>query len=105
MDQHVTRLEHGARQPRLATEADGQQAETKTCEGTEGAATAEQAMRGDTFSARRVEPGPKTNSISFSQNVVLFREVALCELVHCGRCLFGEGSNALIVRSSTPSLD
>ena len=25
MDQHVTRLEHGARQPRLATESDGQQ--------------------------------------------------------------------------------
>ena len=32
-----------------------------------------------------------------------FREGGLCELAHCGRCLFGEGSNALIVRSSTPS--
>ena len=39
MDEHVTRLEHGARQPRLAMEADGQ-ANTKTRERTEGAATA-----------------------------------------------------------------
>ena len=42
MDQHVTRLEPGARQPRLAMEADGQ-ASTKTRERTEGAATAVQA--------------------------------------------------------------
>ena len=33
------------------------------------------------------------------------REGGLCELVQCGRSLFGEGVNALIVRSSTPSLD
>ena len=46
MDEHATRLEHGARQPRLAMEADGQ-ASTKTRERTEGAATAVQAMRGD----------------------------------------------------------
>ena len=45
-DQHLTRLEHGARQPRLAVEADGQ-ASTRTRERTEGAATAAQAMRGD----------------------------------------------------------
>ena len=64
IDQHVTRLEHEARQPRLAMEADGQ-ASTKTRERTEGAATAVQAMRGDCFSARRVEPGPTTNSASF----------------------------------------
>ena len=64
MDQHVTRLEPGARQPRLAMEADGQ-ASTKTRESTEGAATAVQAMRGDCFSARRIEPGPTTNSTSF----------------------------------------
>ena len=38
MDQHLIRLEHGARQPRLATEADGQ-ADTRTRERTEGAAT------------------------------------------------------------------
>ena len=37
--QHLTRLEHGARQPRLAMEADGQ-ASTKARERTEVAATA-----------------------------------------------------------------
>ena len=63
MDQHVTRLEHEARQPRLAMEADGPADTTKTREGTEGAATAVQAMRGDCFFfARRIEPGPTTNS-------------------------------------------
>ena len=66
MGQHLTRLEHGARQPRLAMEAD-EQASTKTRERTEGAATAIQAMRGDFFSARRVEPGPTTNSTSFGE--------------------------------------
>ena len=64
MDQHVTSLEHGARQPRLAMEADGP-ANTKTYERTEGTATAVQALRGDGFSARRVEPGPNTSSINF----------------------------------------
>ena len=59
----MTCLEHGARQPRLAMEADGP-ADTKTREPTEGAATAVQAMRGDGFSARRVESGPNTNSTS-----------------------------------------
>ena len=65
MDQHVTRLEHEAWQPRLAVEADGPADTTKTRERTEGAATAVQAMRGDCFYARRVEPGPTTNSTSF----------------------------------------
>ena len=69
MRERLTRLEHGARQPRLATEADGQQADTKTCERTEGAATAVQAMRGDCFSARRVEPSLTTNSTSFGMKV------------------------------------
>ena len=67
-DQHVTRLEHGARQPRPALEADGQ-ASTKTRERTEGAAAAVRAVRGDCFSARRVEPGPTTNSTSFGVKV------------------------------------
>ena len=44
--------------------ADGP-ANTKTRERTEGAATALQAMHGDSFSAYRVEPGPNTNSTSF----------------------------------------
>ena len=64
MNQHVTTLEHGVRQPRVAMKADGP-ANTKTRERTEGAATAVQAVRGDGFSARRVEPGPNTNSTSF----------------------------------------
>ena len=63
MDQHLARLEQDARQSRLAMEADGQ-ASTKTRERTEGAATAALAMRGDYFSARRVEPDP-TDSTSF----------------------------------------
>ena len=64
MDEHVTRLEHGAWQPSLAIEAGGQ-ANTKTRERTEDAATAVQAMRWGGFSARRVEPGPNTNSTNF----------------------------------------
>ena len=64
MDQRVIRVEHGARQPRLVMEA-ARHADTKTRERTEGAATAVQAMRGDCFSARRVEPDPTTNSTSF----------------------------------------
>ena len=66
IDQHVTRLEQEARQPRLAMEADGPADTTKTRERTEGAATAVQAMRGDCSSARRVEPGPTISSTSFA---------------------------------------
>ena len=64
MDQHVTSLERGARQPRLAMEADGL-ANTKTRERMEGAASAVQAIRGDNFSACRVEPDPMTSSTGF----------------------------------------
>ena len=64
MDQRVASLEHDARQPRLAMEADGQ-ANTKTRERTEGAAKAVQAMHGDSFPACRIDPAPKTNSTSF----------------------------------------
>ena len=63
MNQHETSLEQDARQPRLAMDGNGR-ANTKTRERTEGAAIAEPAMRGDNFSARRVEPAPKTNSTS-----------------------------------------
>ena len=42
MDHHVTRLEHEARQPRLAMEADEPADTTKTRERMEGAATAVQ---------------------------------------------------------------
>ena len=61
--EHAASLEHEARQPRLAMEADGP-ANTSTRERTEGAATAVQAMRGDSFSVCRVESDPKTNSTS-----------------------------------------
>ena len=57
MDQRLTRLEQDARQPRLAMEVDGQ-ADTKTRERTDGAATAVQAMHGDSCSAIRVDPDP-----------------------------------------------
>ena len=63
-NQRVASLEQDARQLRLAIEAD-RLADTKTCERTEGAAKAVQAMHGDSFSASRVDPGPKTNSTSF----------------------------------------
>ena len=56
-DQRLTRLEHDARQPRLAMGADGP-ANTKTRERTEGAATAVQAMHGDGCSSNRVDPDP-----------------------------------------------
>ena len=57
-------LEHEARQPRLAMEADGP-ANTKTQERTKGAATAVQVMRGDGCTAeQKVQDGPKT-SIDF----------------------------------------
>ena len=64
LEQHLTSLEPGARQPRLAMMAD-RHANTKTREHTEGAAKAIEAMHGDSFSSRRVESGPKTNSTSF----------------------------------------
>ena len=64
MDQCLTRLEHNARQACLAVVVDGP-ANTKTRERTEGAAKAVQAMHGESFSASRVDPGPKTTSTSF----------------------------------------
>ena len=67
--QYAARLEHEARQPRLAMEADGPADTTKTRERTEGAATVVQAMREDGFSARRVEPGLNINSTSFGVKV------------------------------------
>ena len=62
--QQLASQEQDARQPRLAMEADGP-ANNKTRERTEGAATAVQAMRGDSCTtAQKVHDGPKT-SISF----------------------------------------
>ena len=59
----ITSLEQDLRQSRLAMEADGQ-ANTKTRERTEGAATAVQAMYGGSCTAQKVQDGPET-SISF----------------------------------------
>ena len=59
IDQHVASLEHDAWQSRLAMVADGQ-ANTKTRERTEGATTAVQTMHGNSCSATRVDPSPKT---------------------------------------------
>ena len=82
MEQRVERLKPSARQPRLAIEADGS-ANTKTRERTEGAATAVQVMHGDSCSATRVDPGPKTNSTSFGMMVeppnLPFRDDVLVE--------------------------
>ena len=50
MGQRLVRLEPGTRQPRLTIEADGP-ANRKTRERTEGAATAGQAMHGDSCTA------------------------------------------------------
>ena len=61
MNQRLTRLEHGARQPRLAVVADGQ-ANSKTRERREAAATAVQVMDGDSCTAKRVQDGPKIST-------------------------------------------
>ena len=53
MDQHAASLEQDARQPRLAIVADGP-VNTKTRERTEGAATAVQAVEGDSCTAQKV---------------------------------------------------
>ena len=61
MNQRLTRLEHDARQPRLAMNADGP-ANTKTRERTEGAAKAVQAKRGDSCTAKRAQDRPKIST-------------------------------------------
>ena len=63
IDQRLARLEHDARQPRLAMEADGP-ANTTTRERMEGTATAVQAMHGDSCTTQKVQDGSKT-SINF----------------------------------------
>ena len=61
IDQRLAHLEHEARQPRLAMEADGP-ANTKTHERTEGAATAVQVMHGDSCTTEKVLEGPKIST-------------------------------------------
>ena len=60
-NQRVASLEHDPRHPRLAIEADGP-ADKQTRERTEGAAKAVQAMYGDSFSAKRIQDGPKSST-------------------------------------------
>ena len=62
MDQRLASLQRDARQSRPAMEADVQ-VDTKTRERTEGAAKAVQAMNGDSFSAKRIQDGPKSSTI------------------------------------------
>ena len=62
MDQRLASLQRDARQSRPAMEADVQ-VDTKICERTEGAAKAVQAMNGDSFSAKRIQDGPKSSTI------------------------------------------
>ena len=57
MDQRVASLEQDARQPHLAMVADGQ-ADTKTRERTEGAATTVQAIHGNNCTANWVDTDP-----------------------------------------------
>ena len=64
LEKRLTSLEHEARQPRLAMEANGS-ASTKTRERTEGAATVVQVMHGDSCTTQRVQDGSMTNSTSF----------------------------------------
>ena len=64
LKQQLESQEQDTWQPRLAMEEDGP-AITKTRDRTEGAATTVQAIHGNSFSARRIESGPKTNSTSF----------------------------------------
>ena len=59
--QREASLEHDARQPCLALEADGP-ADTKTRERTEGAVTAIQAMNGDSCTAQKGQDGPRAST-------------------------------------------
>ena len=65
LEKRLTRLEPGARQPLVAMEADGH-ANTKTQKRTEGAATAVQAMSGDSCTTeKKVQDGPKSRTSRF----------------------------------------
>ena len=75
---------------------------TKTRERTEGAATAEQATRGDCFFACRVEPGPTTNSTSFGMKTE--PPALLCRddsAVECGAAAFKSCLPSMEMRPST----
>ena len=100
LDQLSECLEHEARQPRLAMEADGP-ADIKTRERTEGAATAVQAMHEDGFSAHRVEPGPNTNSTSFGVKAEPLALSCRDDVVESGNAASESCLPSLEMRSST----
>ena len=60
-DKRLVGQEHDARQPRLAMKA-YVTADEKTLEPTEGAATAVQAIHGDSFFAKKIQDGPKSST-------------------------------------------
>ena len=105
MDEHVTRLEHGARQPRLDMKAD-RPTNTKTRERTEGAAKLVQAMYGDSYTAaQKVQDGPEI--------LISFGVKAKLPALPCRNDVVLEGGNAaselclrsLEMRSSTAVCD
>ena len=96
LEQHLASQERDARQPRLAMDADGP-ANAKTRERTEGAATAVQAVHGDSFSVCRVDPGPKINSTSFGM-------MAEASVLPCRDDVIVEDS-AAASKSCLPSLE
>ena len=61
IDQRVASIKLDARRLRLAMEEDGP-VDTKTSERTEGAAKEVQVMHGDSFSANRIYPDPKSSA-------------------------------------------
>ena len=63
LEQHLASQEQDARQPRHAMEADGPE-NTKTRERAEGAATAGQAMHGDSCSDKRFKTDRRPRPVS-----------------------------------------
>ena len=94
MGQHAASLEQDARQPRLAMVADGP-ANTKPRERTEGAATAVQAMHGDSSTAQKVQEGSKTS--------IIFGVKAEPPDLPCREDVLVEGGDA-VPKSCLPSL-
>ena len=79
--QRVASLDQDARQSRLALEADGP-ADSNTRECMEDAVTAVQAIRGDSFSASRVDPDsmcPTSFGVKAEPSTLPCRDYALIE--------------------------
>ena len=97
LEQHLLSQEQDARQPRFAMEEADGHANTETRARTEGAATAVQAMRGDSCTAeQKVQDGPKT-PITFGV------EAEPPDLPCCKDALVEEGATSS--ESCLPSLE